>query len=131
VPVACQIGVASGLWDLPDLGINGSVDGFLYRGANVAAYHFTATLTDVPSPCLSCIQGDLDGFLDDGIGAAPDYVVRGHYFGFFLGGEGRFEAAIFRQNQNVPVGTMSGAFRDHPTGVPSIGQFRGVWRIFD
>jgi hypothetical protein len=128
-PTACQVGLASGLWDLPDLGLNGAINGILYRGANVPVYRFTASLIDVPSPCLSCIEGDIGGYLDDGVGPAPDYVVRGHYRGAFFTGAGEFHAAILRPNQNVAVGKIAGNFHDVPTNVPHAGDFHAAWEI--
>ena len=87
-----------------------------------------AVLTDVPSPCLSCIEGDVHGFLDDGVGTPPDFVVNGHYSGSFFGGTGSFDLRVFRPTGGTPVGFLSGTFADPPgDGVP--GTFSASWQI--
>ena len=94
--------------------------------------HFVATLTDVPSACLSCIEGTLDGTLDDGIGPGPDYVVRGHYLGSFFGGNGQWTATIFPAGapQTTPVGRIRGMFDDPPSNAGP-GSFACRWMIND
>jgi hypothetical protein len=128
----CRRGLAAGAWELPDLGQDGWIDGWLYGPTNTSPrFHFTATLTDVQSPCLSCVEGDILGYLDDGIGPAPDYVVRGDYFGGWFTGEGTFAAAVFEplSPSSMPVGRIVGSFRDPPTNVPHVGVFRAKWTI--
>jgi hypothetical protein len=130
-PAPCRSGSAAGVWDLPEPGLGGSADGFLRLGVQQVEYHFVATLVDVPSPCLSCVEGDVQGTLDDGSGTAPDYVVRGSYLGSFFAGAGRFRARVFRPNQTTAVGDLVGTFQDPPAGAPQVGIFRGNWLICD
>lgn len=129
-PIVCHGGSAAGMWSLPRSSQDGSVDGFLFRdgGGSAPVYHFTGTLTDMPSPCLSCIEGEIQGFLDDGVGPAPDYIVRGRYRGGFLTGSGQFDARIFRPSANQTVGRIAGHFAD-PPGNSQPGSFDGRWRI--
>ena len=128
--VTCESGVGHGGWDLPDLGQNGTVDGDLFiANATAPRYHFHATLIDVPSPCLSCIEGDIQGVLDDGIGIGPDYIVTGHYFGSFFGGRGIFHAAVHDPTGATLNGRLRGRFNDPPTNVPHAGSFITAWTV--
>ncbi|MFN0009633.1 MAG: hypothetical protein ACKVXR_17190 [Planctomycetota bacterium] len=92
------------------------------------AYRLRALLTDVPTPCLSCLQGHIEGTLDDGIGPSPDYLVRGDYFGLFMQGTGSFQLRVFRPSDGAVVGLVTGNFADLP-GDGTIGRFLGDWRI--
>lgn len=129
--VLCRGGAASGVWSLPHSNQDGSADGFLYRGSSTTAiFHLTATLHDVPSPCLSCIEGTLTGFLDDGVGSGPDYFVDGRYLGSFFGGTGNFHASVYSTSTGAQVGRIGGEFADtDPLAQP--GTFHGRWRICD
>jgi hypothetical protein len=128
---ACQDGPAAGDWDLPSG--SGTSDGFIDGKlidpvTNTGLYQFLAVLTDVPTPCLSCIAGTIDGTLDDGVGPGPDYIVIGEYTGHWLSGRGSFEAKIVPPGSNTSVGIIKGDFSD-PPGVPGIGSFEGSWEI--
>jgi hypothetical protein len=126
-------GVGQGMWALPlSSSGTGSLDGILYTSGPSFAYHFTATLTDEPTPCLSCIEGSIHGTLDDGIGVGPDYLVHGHYDGAFLSGQGTFTAKIFPATGPAvsPVGRMRGVF-DDPPGNTTPGTFKCRWAICD
>lgn len=127
----CQDGKAKGDWLLPltSGGSDGWIDGKLIDPAtNQGVYAFTAVLTDVPSPCLSCVQGTIAGEIDDGIGVGPDYYVVGEYSGLWLSGEGTFWAKIVPPGSNTSVGLVWGDFADAP-GVPGHGSFEGEWEI--
>ena len=129
--LACQSGPGSGTWELPSGSgtSDGFIDGTLYLApANTFRYFFSATLTDVPSPCLSCITGTIDGFLDDGFGPAPDYIVKGSYSGVFLTGKGSFTCEIRPLNSSVPVGKIKGTFSDPPLSTTP-GEFKATWEI--
>ena len=131
--VACESGFAKGTWELPSGSgtSDGFIDGFLYLSispSNNPRYFFNATLTDVPSPCLSCIMGTIDGYLDDGFGPAPDYVVHGTYSGLFLSGKGSYTCEVFAPTGTHAVGKIKGTFSDPPAStVP--GTFKGDWEI--
>jgi hypothetical protein len=133
-PVACESGSASGTWELPSGSgtSDGYIDGFLYLdpspGPATPRYYFSATLSDTPTPCLSCIAGEIDGYLDDGFGPAPDYVVKGAYQGLWLSGNGTFAVKVFLPGGSNGVGEISGKFADPPAStVP--GTFKGAWEI--
>jgi hypothetical protein len=127
-------GLGAGMWELPLApGAVGSLDGVLYDPSGpVLLYHFAATLNDVPTPCLSCIEGTVAGTLDDGIGPGPDYIVQGSYKGLFLNGTGTFKATIYKTigPAFIPVGRMHGVF-DDPPGIPGPGDFKCRWAICD
>lgn len=129
-PVRCGAGVTGGAWDLPlTSGGTGQLAGFLYVGSTTTiAYTFTATLTDVPTPCLSCIEGEIDGVLDDGIGPGPDFVVRGRYLGYFMSGTGQYWAQVLTPGGAYVAGRIGGAFSD-PLALPGPGTFDGRWRV--
>ncbi len=129
---ACEQGPAKGVWELPGSGLdNGFIDGFLFLSTSpttVPRYAFKAALTDVPTPCLSCITGKINGYLDDGFGPSPDYVVTGSYSGVFLTGSGTFQAQVFRPTGTTPVGKITGTFTDPPVSTQK-GSFKGDWQI--
>lgn len=128
--VACASGPARGVWRLPAVSSgHGLAQGRLIDAASGGlAYRFRAVLTDEPTPCLSCIRGEVNGFLDDGSGGAPEFVVRGFYRGSMMSGSGRFELRVYRPNGTQPVGVISGTFEDAPgDGLP--GRFAGDWQI--
>jgi hypothetical protein len=128
-PIQCENGVGYGTWDLPDLAMPGTVDGDLYvSNATAPRYHFHASLIDVPSPCLSCIEGDIHGTLDDGIGPGPDYIVTGHYNGSFFGGRGLWHAKV-HDAAGALHGKLRGRFNDPPTNVPHAGHFIAQWEV--
>lgn len=127
---ACQDGVALGDWDSPTTsGGYGFLSGKLADPTvTYGIYAFEAVLTDVPSPCLSCIEGTIDGTLDDGVGTGPDYYVVGEYHGSWFGGDGEFFVKIVPPGSNTSVGVVEGKFSDPPW--PSgIGKFKGKWEI--
>lgn len=127
--VTCRSGPVGGLWLLPNTpGGTGVVDGTLAAPTSAGAYHFVGTLTDVPTPCLSCIEGRIQGMLDDGIGPGPDYLVLGRYTGASLSGSGTFEARIVSPAATSPQGRIGGQFRDAP-GDNLPGNFRALWTI--
>ncbi|MBI5361852.1 MAG: hypothetical protein HZA53_01655 [Planctomycetes bacterium] len=129
-PVLCGSGAVDGVWDLPlTSGGNGQLTGLLFVGSTATvAYTFTATLTDVPTPCLSCIEGEVDGVLDDGIGPGPDFLVRGHYRGLFLNGTGQYWAQVLTPTGAHVAGRIGGTFSD-PLALPGPGTFDGRWRV--
>jgi hypothetical protein len=134
VGAACRDGTARGDWDLPTSGqSNGFIYGSLYLNnstgpVNSPVYTIFGTLTDAPSPCLSCIEGSIDAYLDDGFGPAPDYIVRGAYSGLWFTGRGSFSAEIYTPTGAGPVGRISGVFSDPPTN-DQIGEFKAEWAI--
>ena len=97
---------------------------------NVERYAFSGLLTDIPSPCLSCIEGRINGELDDGFGPAPDYVVCGRYLGSFFTGNGNFSVRVFPPGSNIAVGKIAGTFDDSPAN-DGPGTFQARWRICD
>jgi hypothetical protein len=128
--VACENGVGHGGWDLPSLGQDGTVDGNLFIASTTAPrYHFHATLIDVPSPCLSCIEGDIHGVLDDGVGTGPDYIVVGHYSGGFFTGRGIFHAKVFDPTDGTLHGRLRGRFNDPPVNTQPVGSFLTLWEV--
>lgn len=127
----CRDGYAYGSWELPSGGHDGWMSGKLVDSAtNTGAYEVKATLVDVPSPCLSCIQGTIEGTLDDGFGPSPDYYVKGEYSGVWSSGSGTFWVYIYKPTGAAPVGKISGHFSD-PPGSTTVGAFRGEWEICD
>jgi hypothetical protein len=128
--VTCENGVGHGGWDLPDLGQNGTVDGNLFIASTTAPrYHFHAILIDVPSPCLSCIEGEIHGVLDDGIGTGPDYIVVGHYNGGFFTGRGIFHAQVYDPTDGALHGKLRGRFNDPPVSTQHVGTFLTLWEV--
>jgi len=128
--VTCNDGPAAGLWILPTApGGIGLVHGRLIDSATSQTTHrIRLLLTDVPSPCLSCIQGEVSGFLYPGSGSAPAYEVRGEYGGSFFSGAGKCQLRIFRVGGGPAVGFLEGRFDDLPgDGMP--GTFDGHWQI--
>lgn len=126
-----QSGQGSGTWELPSGSgaSDGYVEGVLYLSpAGTFRYEFSASLTDVWTPCLSCIKGTIDGFLDDGFGPAPDFVVKGSYSGAALTGKGTFHCDIRRPGSSVNVGKIDGTFEDQP-GSTQLGTFKADWKI--
>jgi hypothetical protein len=127
----CQSGPGSGTWELPSG--SGKSDGFitgtLYLApANTYRFSFDATLTDVPTPCLSCITGTIAGTLDDGFGPAPDYIVKGSYSGTFASGKGTFTCDIRTVSTDQTVGKIEGTFSDPPSSATP-GTFKADWKI--
>lgn len=129
-PVLCPSGVVDGVFALPATSSGaGQAVGVLFHGStSTVAYTFTANLTDVPTPCLSCIEGEIDGTLDDGIGPGPDFLVRGHYRGASLNGTGWYWAQVLTPGGGTLAGRMGGTFSD-PMGIPGPGTFDGRWRV--
>ena len=127
---ACQDGLAFGEWELPSgWGSPGFMSGKLTDPTgSYGIYAIDAVLTDVPSPCLSCVEGTIYGTLDDGIGLGPDYYLVGEYSGFFFSGEGEFFAKIVPPGSNTSVGIVEGKFADPPFP-GGIGKFEGKWEI--
>lgn len=126
----CQRGPESWAWDLPEPQMSdGFVDGKLYDSAGHSLLQFRATLTDVPSPCLSCIEGEIHGTLDDGGGGAPEYIVTGQYRGNFLARQGSFTALLYPYGSLTATGKMQGQFSDPYTDPDRPGQFRGQWTL--
>ncbi len=127
--VVCRQGVAQGQWDLQDSATPGHAVGELIEGSStLPIYAFDAQLTDMPTPCLSCIAGRVNGVLDDGVGPGPDYVIRGEYSGAFLSGSGSFACNVFLPGSDIRVGRIEGRFRDSPAN-SAPGRFRARWRI--
>ena len=85
---------------------------------------------DTCRSCLACVEGEIHGFLDDGLGPAPDYIVRGSYFGSWFSGQGDWHARIFLplSSSAQPVGLMKGRFADPPTS-SGVGHFKGEWHL--
>ena len=126
-----QTGSARGVWELPSGSgaSDGYISGALYLAPNDDfRYVFDATLTDVWTPCLSCITGTIDGFLDDGFGPAPDFLVKGSYSGTYVTGKGTFTCEIRRPGSTTVVGKIEGSFAD-PPGSTTLGSFKGTWKI--
>ena len=130
VQAACSGGTAAGLWRMPTQSEGtGIASGRLIDSStNQPAYRMRALLRDVPTPCLSCVQGDIVGTLDDGVGPSPDFLVRGDYFGSFMGGSGQFRLRVLRPSNHQVVGIVTGDFADLPSD-GTLGQFTGEWRI--
>jgi hypothetical protein len=128
--LACDSGPAAGPWRLPTQSEGtGIASGRLIDSTtNQTAYRLRALLRDVPTPCLSCLQGDIEGTLSDGVGPSPDFLVRGSYFGSFMGGSGQFRARVLRPSNLEVVGIITGDFQDL-WGDGEVGRFLGDWRI--
>lgn len=127
----CQSGPASGTWELPSGSgkSDGYVNGTLYLDpADTYRYSFNATLTDVPSPSTSGIGGTIAGTLDDGLGPAPDFVVKGTYSGLFVTGKGSFTCEVRTIDTGKVVGKIEGTFSDPPASTTP-GTFTGDWSI--
>ncbi len=127
----CIFGNGNGFWELPDpSGANGFINGVLsqFSGAQLT-YHITGQLTEIPSACLSCREGFVDGILDDGIGSTPDFVVHGHWIGGFLSGQGTWEATIYKLvgPAQIAVGEIQGTYNDPPNVLQ--GTFKARWDI--
>jgi hypothetical protein len=110
----CVVGRGNGFWTLPDpSGANGSLNGLLTatKGQPIA-YHITGKLTEFPSACLSCREGYVDGILDDGVGSTPDFSLHGHWIGSYLGGQGTWDATIYKQvgPAQIAVGEIRGSY---------------------
>ena len=128
-----RIGQTQGRWNLPhQAGSQDHFDGtWVTSNLPWPSYRFQGTLTDLPTPCMSCIVGTLQGTLDDGIGPSPDYVVTGLYSGIWLSGSGQFQARIQSAGpQPVTIGDVRGNFADSP-GTPGGGSFRGRFKMCD
>ncbi len=125
-PQNCAGGQGAGRWELS--GDTGTLRGRLIdRTTGQVHSTFSATLTEVQSPCLSCVEGTIEGVLD-GVGSGNDYVVRGRFLGFFMTGAGTFQARIFRTTGGPAVGGIQGAFDDLPSDtVP--GRFNARWEL--
>lgn len=128
--VVCDGGPAAGPWRMPTRSQGtGIASGRLIDSTtNQTVYRLRALLTDEFTPCLSCVQGDIEGTLDDGVGSSPDLLVRGGYFGSFMGGSGQFQLRVFRPSDGAVVGLVTGDFADLPND-GMIGRFLGDWRI--
>ena len=128
--VVCDGGSSHGSWRLPSQsqGTGLASGRWIDSTTNQTAYRFRALLTDLPTPCLSCLEGTIEGTLDDGVGASPDFVVRGRYFGAFNGGFGQFELSVLRPGGGGLVGTAVGDFEDL-LGDGLAGRFLGTWRV--
>jgi hypothetical protein len=129
----CNNGPEGGQWDLPQGSVDGSLDGTLTGAAGTTLYHFTATLHDIPTACLSCVHGSIDGTLADLVGGGPTLSVHGFYSGLQLTGSGTFRAEIYKPGPTpasapVLVGRMRGNFHD-PLGTQPPGTFSGHWAI--
>ena len=127
---ACSGGPSTGLWSLPTTFLGtGTARGRLVDSAtHLTAYRFTAQLQDVATPCLSCIQGEVQGSLDDGSGGSPEFLVRGRYLGALFAGSGRFDLRVFRPTGGPAIGFLEGNF-DDPPGTRGPGEFSATWRI--
>lgn len=128
-PVKCLDGWTEGDWDLPGSPGGGWAAGkFVESSSGTSIFEFKAKLTATPSPCLSCIQGTIEGELDDGFGWSPDYIVKGEYSGLFFTGEGEFWAYIYDPSGYGPVGKVAGKFADPPFQ-SGAGDYKGEWSI--
>lgn len=94
-------------------------------------FTFRAKLTEIVSPCLSCREGDIDGTLDDGVGASPDYLVQGHWIADQLSGIGSFDSLIYAAAAPTgpPVGKLEASFNDPPLPPGFAGPLSGTWTI--
>jgi hypothetical protein len=128
----CDNGPEAGEWTLPHGSVDGNLDGTLTGSSGTIAYHFTATLHDIPTPCLSCIFGSIDGTLVDVVSGGTTLTVHGFYNGAQLTGSGQFRAQIFAPGATptsppVLVGRMRGSF--HEPNITQPGTFSGHWVI--
>jgi len=129
-------GTGRGMWTTPEYhdGSGMLFGSALLKGSQPALYTFEATLTDAmstgPIVCLGCLDGDIVGTLDDGIGVGPDYYVFGSYFGVFSSGDGMFRGVIRDTPFPVspPVGTFDGRFMENP-GSGRLGVFNVTFQI--
>ncbi|QDU64987.1 hypothetical protein [Engelhardtia mirabilis] len=125
----CQEGWTKGAWDLPAGAGSGFAEGKLVSNlTGNTVYKMECKLIATPSPCLSCIQGTMYGYLDDGFGPSPDYLVKGSYSGTWLNGQGTFGAYVYELNGAGPVGKIGGVFADPPFPV-AIGEYKGEWVV--
>ncbi len=128
--VNCTSGPAHGSWQLPaTVTGHGLMQGRLINSAGGGTeFRLRALLLGESGPCLTCIQGEIRGFLDDGSGGTPGLVVRGSYHGAMVSGSGRFELRVFEANGGQDVGRITGTFEDAP-GDGHPGRFLADWRI--
>jgi len=127
---ACAGGPADGECALPatSLGV-GVLHGRLVDAAtDKPAFRIDARLVALPAPCDACIQGEIQGSLDDGSGDQAEFVVSGEYAGTNFGGVGQFQLRVFKPNGGPALGTLNGTFED-PPGDDQGGRFTGEWRI--
>jgi hypothetical protein len=123
-------GPARGAWELPTSSpAGGFLDGFLLSvDGTQRLFHLQAMLAGVSSPCLSCIEGEIVGTLDDGAGV-PNYDIRGWYSGIFDSAEGWYFVQLFHPGGTTPVGSIRGPFADSPNATPQLGAFAGRFRL--
>jgi hypothetical protein len=126
----CADGEAVGAWKLPmTSGGHGAVIGRLVDPEDRRdSLRVRAVLTDEAGPCLTCIQGSIRGYLDDGHGGPPRFAVEGTYEGSMSGGTGRFDLRVLELNGTTAIGEIHGEF-DSPRAANFLGRFRGDWRI--
>jgi hypothetical protein len=124
----CDFGAEAGQWNLPHGTVDGNLDGMLTDSTGMAVYHFTATLHNHPTACLSCEFGSIDGTLVSLTGGSP-LTVHGFYNGAQLTGTGLFRAQVLLPGITPPVflGGMRGTF--HQPDITQPGMFSGHWAI--
>jgi hypothetical protein len=125
----CADGMAVGAWKLPMT--SGGHGAFIGRmidpdGRRVSL-RIRAELTDEPGPCLTCVQGSIHGFIDDGQGGPPRYAVEGTYEGP-MSGTGHFDLRVVPLRGGTTIGEFHGEF-DSPRALGFRGRFRADWRI--
>jgi len=133
----CIGGVTRGDWDLPGptAANPGYADGDLFLGQTTTVrYTLSADLLPSPVACVACVSGRVDGYLDDGLGTTPDYLVRGFYNGNAASGNGTFFAWIFRPGPVLSTtaavaGKIEGKYSDPALATTPVGHYTGHWRI--
>ena len=127
---ACADGTSVGAWKLPMTSAShGVMIGALIDPENRRdSLRIRADLADEPIDCVTCVQGSIRGYLDDGHGGPPRYEVVGTYSGTTIDGSGRFDLYVLPVNGLAAIGEIHGRFE-----IPRVPGFRArfhaEWRI--
>jgi hypothetical protein len=128
-PDECADGAAMGAWKLPvsPRGHGGFVGRMVDAENTRLPLQIRAELTDVSGPCLTCVQGTIRGFIEDGPSGPPRFAIEGTYEGA-MNGTGHFDLRVVPLSGGATIGEFHGEF-DSPRGLGFRGRFRADWRI--
>ncbi len=129
-PDDCADGTGVGAWKLPmTAGGHGLMIGRLIDPEDRRdSLRIRAELADDPIACVTCVQGSIHGYLDDGQGGPPKYEVVGTYVGSTDDGPGRFELHVLPMHGLAAIGEIHGQF-EVPRAPGLRARFRAGWRI--